>query len=338
MSNMRSWYSCLLFLLPWPVRADAQKSHEAPESVSALSAEVIMARVAANQDRTEAERAHYVYIQHARVQSRKGSTVMCEELTDTRIVPGPKGQTRALLALSGHVREGKRVIRYTVPPPGEGTGAQQDQTRGDDDEGANLHIGDKETILDADAQNTPATVNDTDIDLVESMRRSFTSDKGSKDGVSARLFPLTTDVQKNMASDLKGRETKNGHDTFHIVFRPKDNSDYDWKGDAWIDARDFQPVVVRTALSHNIPLGVRMLLGTSVPGLGFTVIYAPQGGVWFPASFGTEFTIRVLFAFHRKIVIDAENRAFERTHVTSTIHTDAAQASPSAPEETAPRP
>ena len=324
MSTMRSWPLCLLFLLPWST-TDAQKPPEAPGIPPAFSAQAIMARVAANQDRTETERTHYVYIQHARVQSRKGSAVMCEEVTDTRIVPGPKGQTRELLALSGHVREGKRVIRYTVLPSRETAGVQHDETKSDDDKGASVNIGDKETVLDADARNTPVAVNDTDIDLVESMRRSFTSDGGSKDGVSARLFPLTTAVQKNMAFDLKGREPKNGHDTFHIAFRPKDDSDYDWKGDAWIDARDFQPVVVRTALSHNIPLGVRMLLGTSVPGLGFTVIYGPQGGVWFPVSFGSEFNIHVLFAFHRKIVVDVENRSFERTHVTSTIHADEAR-------------
>ena len=52
-----------------------------------LSAAAIMARVAANQDASEAERAHFVYVQHVRVISRKGSTIRCEEITDTQITP-----------------------------------------------------------------------------------------------------------------------------------------------------------------------------------------------------------------------------------------------------------
>jgi hypothetical protein len=77
-------------------------------------------------------------------------------------------------------------------------------------------------------------------------------------------------------------------------------------------------------LSRRIPLAIRMLLGTNVPGLGFTAIYAPQpdakpNAVWFPVSFGSEFKIHVLFFFSRQITIAAENRDFEKTHVTSTI-------------------
>ena len=75
-------------------------------------------------------------------------------------------------------------------------------------------------------------------------------------------------------------------------------------------------------MSRKIPFAVRTMLGTSLPGLGFTVIYAPQpgpqpGGVWFPVSFGTEFKTKVLF--HREIIISAENRSFEQTHVKSTV-------------------
>jgi hypothetical protein len=41
--------------------------------------------------------------------------------------------------------------------------------------------------------------------------------------------------------------------------------------------------------------------------------------VWFPASFGSEFGLRILFFIHRNIVIDAQNRNFEKTHVSSHI-------------------
>jgi hypothetical protein len=87
-----------------------------------------------------------------------------------------------------------------------------------------------------------------------------------------------------------------------------------------ISRKNYQPVVVRTTMARNIPFAVRTLLGTSLPGLGFTVVYAPQpDGVWFPVSFGTEFKIHVLFFFSREIIIDAQNSDFEKTHVTSKI-------------------
>jgi hypothetical protein len=118
-------------------------------------------------------------------------------------------------------------------------------------------------------------------------------------------------------------------DVFHITFTPKDKSDYGWKGDAYIDTTAFQPVLVHTTMSRNIPLAVRMLLGTNVPGLGFSITYAPQAdGVWFPATFGTEFRIKFLFFYSRQITLYAENRDFEKTHVTSTILENA---SPDAP-------
>ena len=299
-----------------------------------------MARVAANQDRTESERAHFVYVQHAKVQSRKSSTVMCEEITDMRVTPSAKGQQQTLLTLAGHVREGKRMIRYTAIPfqqVREHADANQDKAESNQD--VSVNVGDKETVLDADAHDAPVTVNDTDIDLVENMRRNFTSDKTSKDGVNAGLFPLTSGAQRDLLFDLKGRETKNGHDTFHITFRPKDKNDYAWKGDAWIDTAAFQPVVIRTALSRSLPFGVRALLGTNVPGLGFTVIYAPQQSeLWFPSSFGTEFKIKVLFFFSRQIVVSVENRSFERTHVSTTVHSEAATPVPATPGSPAPKP
>ena len=56
-----------------------------------------MARVAANQDASEAERTHFVYVQHVRVTSRKGNTVRCEEITDIRITPTATGFHQQLL-------------------------------------------------------------------------------------------------------------------------------------------------------------------------------------------------------------------------------------------------
>ena len=281
------------------------------QQTSPLTAAEIMARVAANQDRAETERAHFVYVQHASVQSRKGHTIMCQEITDTRVTPTPEGSTRNLLTLDGHVHDGDRTVHYATRP-------EDNKNQNNDD--TNVNIGDKETVLNADANNAPVQVSDTDIDLVENSRRNFTSDKKSKDGMLAGLFPFTTEQQKDKVFVLKGQEPMNGHQTFHIVFHPKDKEDYDWKGDAWIDTTAFQPVLVRTALSRKLPFAVRGLLGTNVPGLGFTATYAPQANdIWFPASFGTEFKIKLFFFFEREIVVGVTNRDFEQTHVNSRI-------------------
>ena len=61
-----------------------------------LSAENIMARVAANQDRSEKLRSQYIYQQHIRVASRKtNGKVLREETTDYRVVPKPVARKNA---------------------------------------------------------------------------------------------------------------------------------------------------------------------------------------------------------------------------------------------------
>jgi hypothetical protein len=168
---------------------------------------------------------------------------------------------------------------------------------------------------------------DMDRDLVEHMRSNLTNNK-SKDGLGARLFPLTTKSQAGYQYQLVGREQKNGRNVFHIRFAPKDKDEYTWKGEAYIDATEFQPVVISTAMARKVPFVARTLLGTNLPGLGFTVVYAPQAdGVWFPTTFGTEFKLHVLFFLNRAILISAQNRNFEKTHVSSHI-VDAAEATP----------
>ena len=270
-------------------------------SVRPLTADSIMARVAANQDTSEAERAHYVYTQHARVVSRKGKTIRCEEVTDTRVTPTATGSSQHLLKLDGRLLFKHGYVNYSELPETK----RSSKTAAKDDSG--------DIALGVDDEGS------MDRDLVENMRRNLTN-RTSRDGLASGLFPLTSAGQAHYAFRLIAREAMNGHDTFHIVFEPKDKDDFDWKGDAWIDTVAYQPVLVRTAMARKIPFAVRTLLGTSLPGLGFTVIYAPQAdGVWFPVSFGTEFKLHVFFFLNRGITVSATNRDFEKTHVTSTI-------------------
>jgi hypothetical protein len=282
--------------------ATAQTAGPAPAT------EAIMARVAANQDKAEAARAHFVYTQHVRVLSRTGKTIRCEETTDTRVTPTPAGSQRQLLKLDGRLLVKHRYETYTALPAAS-AGAR---TAKDEDGSVRVQMESGEL----------------DQDLVENLRANLLEKKSAdaRDGIDAGLFPLTSKASPHYTYRLLGRELRNGRDCFHISFHPTDDT-YDWKGDAWIDAVAFQPVVVRTSLYQNIPLAVRLLLGTSVPGLGFTVVYAPQPAgapegsetLWFPTSFGTEFRLHVLFFLSREIVLNAENRDFEKTHVSSTI-------------------
>ena len=280
----------LLALLPAPFAAPAQQP---------LSADAIMSRVAANQDASEADRSHYVYVQHAHIVSRKGKTIRCEEVTDTRITPTKDGSQQQLLKLDGRLLQKGKMIPYTSLP--------KDDPKSDHEDNVKVTVQDKDD-------------NPMDQDLVENLRKNLTDSESSKDGISPNLFPLTSKEQAGYQFHLLGRAPMNGRDCYHIAFSPKDPDDFTWKGDAYIDATAFQPVLLRTTLAHKIPLAVRVLLGTNVPGLGFTIVYAPQpDGVWFPTTFGTEFKIHVLFFINRQITFNADNRDFEKTHVTTEI-------------------
>jgi hypothetical protein len=267
------------------------------------NADAIMAKVAANQDQSEAERVHYLYVQHAHVTSRAGKTIHCEETTDTRIAPTATGYNHQLLKLDGRVLIKHEYIPYTQLP-----GTRNPNADASEDINVTANGQDDDPM---------------DRDLVENMRDNLTREK-TKDGLGAGLFPLTSKTQTDYDFHLIGTEHMNGREVFHLVFTPKDKNDYGWKGDAYIDTTAYQPVLVRTRMSRQIPFAVRTLLGTSLPNLGFTVIYAPEpsdkpGAIWFPISFGTEFKMHILFFLNREITLNVENHDFEKTHVTSKI-------------------
>jgi hypothetical protein len=256
---------------------------------AALTAAEIMAKVAANQDRTEAARTHYIYQQHIRIASRKpGGKVMCEEVTDSRVSPQQKESQQQLLTLDGRLWHKGRYVHYTKLADGKGEA-----------DGISVSIGGDDPM---------------DRDLVENLRSNLADDK-SKDGLGKGLFPLTTEQQSQYLFTLEGRQKMNGRDVYRVSFRPKDKNDFDWKGEAFIDAHEFEPVVVYTEMSRKMPLAVRTLLGTNLPGLGFSVTYDREpDGVWFPVSFGTEFRMRVLFFLARDISMSLANTHFEKTH------------------------
>ena len=285
----------------------------------ALSADQIMAKVAANQDRTEAARSHYIYLQHIRMVSRKpGGKVMCEEVTDSRVSPRAKGSHQELLTLDGRYWQKGHYVHYTALQEQETSGAKGKE-----------------------AKTEKEDLDGLDIDLVENLRKNLTNDGSegmdetgqdnaghgvhvhvdvadegqSKDGLAKGLFPLTTKQQAKYLFKLEGQQAINGREVYRVSFRPKDKNDFDWKGEAFIDTHEFEPVVVYTEMSRKLPLAVRTLLGTNLPGLGFSVTYDREpDGVWFPVSFGTEFRMRVLFFIARDISMSLANTHFEKTH------------------------
>jgi hypothetical protein len=280
------------------------------------AAEVVMARVATNQDQAEAERAHYVYVQHAKMTSRHGDRVLCEEITDYRMTTSRDGSQEQLLKVDGRYLKEHQYLTYTKLLPRD----EDKPKEADKDKGKEAH---KEKPERKEKQKDPAfdpnSDETIDRDIVENMRWNLIHDK-SKDGIDAHLFPLTSKDQADYAFRMVARERLNGRDVFHIAFRPKKKDDFGWSGDAYIDTTAYEPVLITTGMARKIPFAVRTLLGTNLPGLGFTVTYAPQpDGVWFPVTFSTEFKLHVLFFFNRQIILDAQNRDFEKTHVTSRI-------------------
>ncbi len=272
----------LLLLLAGPLTHARAQTPAAANPPPRLTAAEIMARVGANQDRSEVLRSQYLYRQHIEVVSRKTNRhLMREEAADYRVSPEPEGFKRTLMRLSGkYVSKGKYLTYASEPVPEPGT---------------------------------------LDASLVRSFREDLIDDK-SKDGLGRDLFPLTTQEQKKYEFKLLDEQMVNNRNVYHLSFAPKDKHDGDWAGEAFIDREDFEPVEVSTKLAQRIPFVARTLLGTDLPGLGFSVTYQRQpDGVWFPSSFGTEFRLRALFFIDRDISLSLENSEFEHTHVQSKM-------------------
>ena len=273
----------LLALIALLVASYSPAQTPAPVSeATGLTVDAIMARVAENQDRSQNLRKEYVYKQHIHIVSHKPKgRLMREETADYEVAPSPDGTEKKLTQITGRYWvKGKYETFASEPTPGHDS---------------------------------------LDGELIKSFRDDLSNDK-TKDGLAKDLFPLTSEEQKEYEFKLLGQEVEAGRSLYHIAFRPKDEHEITWAGEAYIDAAEFEPIRVFTKLSRRIPFFVRTMLGTDLPGIGFNVVYQRQeAGVWFPSTFGTEFRIHALFFINREVSISLENSAFERTHVKSTI-------------------
>ncbi len=146
------------------------------------------------------------------------------------------------------------------------------------------------------------------------------SDNANRDGLNKDLFPLTTEEQAKYHFENFGERVVKGRPAYRIQFRPVDQGEYRWTGEALIDKEEFQPVTVYTRLSRKLPFAVRTLLGTDVPGLGVNIQYTRvDKDLWFPASYGTEFAVHALFFLNRTFTESMENTNFRRATVDSSV-------------------
>jgi hypothetical protein len=162
---------------------------------------------------------------------------------------------------------------------------------------------------------------DIDGDLIRDMSNDMMNDQKSRDGIGCDLFPLTAEEQKKYDFRLVGTEIYRGRSVYRVAFEPRHGDDApDWKGEALIDAEEYQPVMVETSLAEKIPTLVKVLLGTDIKGLGFSVTYRKfADDVWFPVSYGGEFEVRGVFFYKRNISVSLLNSDFRKTDVKSTL-------------------
>ncbi len=241
-----------------------------------------MKQVAAHQDEAQKARTEYLYDQHVKVVIRRTNGKLArEEVSDLTVTPTAKGVERKEQSVSGRYwKKGRYLDFHGQPIPDSGG---------------------------------------LDGSLAESFRKDLL-DNDSKDGLGKDLFPLTSDSQKDLRFELAGEQLVDGRPAYRIRFRPVDSGDISWAGEALIDKEELQPVSVYTRLSRRIPMLVRTLLGTDVPGLGFSTRYQRIGqNLWFPVSFGTEFRLRAVFFINRNISVSMDNRNFQRTSAQSQI-------------------
>lgn len=252
------------------------------------SVDRIMARVAENQARSQEMRRAYVYNQKVLARfHRTNGKLTREEKIEYLVTPTPDGIEKKVTHFEGVYEQKNKMVSFDEPG----------KTHGD---------------LDIDG------------DLMQDMVKDMTGDKESKDGIAHDMFPLTAKEQEKYLFTLEGQDSYRGRPVYRVSFRPKPHAeDAEWKGEAVIDASECQPVMITTKLAWHVPMAVKVLFGTDIKGLGFTVTYDKfDDGLWFPVSYGGEFHVRAVFFYARNMSINMVNSGFTRAKVSSKIAYD----------------
>ena len=251
---------------------------------TAPGVETIMSRVGLNQAKSQDARANWLYTQKQFLRAlRPSGKVAREERREYLVEPAGRSVKKELTHFEGHYQQHGRLISYDHP---------------------GLHY----QGLDLDG------------DLIDDMSRDMLDDSRARDGIGRDLFPLSYYQQLKYTFRLLGSEPHLGRTVYRVGFEPKRGEGADWKGEALIDAAEFQPVSIATTSALKIPLLVKTLLGTDIKGLGFSLSYEKFAeGVWFPVSYGGEFEVRGVFFYRRTFTISMTNRDFRKADVSSHI-------------------
>ena len=278
----------------------------------------IMKKVAANTASATEARRQYIYHQRVRASLLQGNgQIVCRESRDYTVIPQEATTEKQLTAFSGECREGRKMVPYA-------------RVNADDDRKAHGADGGRAEM--------------------SGVIDELADDRKSRDGIPRQLFPLGPGEVEHYRFSLKGQTTVKGRRAYDLTFEPaarrgvcidagdeksgtavhvdlhgesddaKTAECRPWKGEVWIDAEDYQPIRIDTQLYKGVPWGVRVFMGINIRNLGFSLTYdrvAP--GVWFPATYGTEFRIVVFWGYKRTITLSMENTGFQKTDAQSTI-------------------
>jgi hypothetical protein len=265
-------------------------------------AAAIMAKAAANVEKATDLRRQFVYRQTV-ISSlvRSNGQISRKENREYEVFPTEKSSEKKLVSLRGEVRRGKKTTPYSEP--------------GFKDKGF-----------------------DVDGDLIRDLTNDLVDEKGSRDGIPHSLFPLREEALQDYRFTLQGEFEYQGRRTYKILFEPAEKhrcinfgGDDDgcdgasWRGEAWIDIAELQPVRIFTQQAFRIPWGVKVFLGTNIQQSGFSVSYQRLAeNVWFPVSYGTEFRFNVLWGYKRTVTLSLVSNGFKKTDIASTIKYDVA--------------
>jgi hypothetical protein len=248
-------------------------------------------------------RRQYVYQQTVRASlTRTNGQFARREKRQYLVIPSPTGTEKKLVSFQGEYRRGKQSGTYQEPVK--------------------------------DRQNVGI-----DAELLQDLTEELINAKEARDGIPHNLFPLRSVDLPAYSFTMKGELQHQGQRTYRIAFEPakkakemcvheRRDEDADcvntpWMGEAWIDAAELEPVRIDTHLAFKVPWAVRTFLGTNLKQAGFAITYQRiADGVWFPATYGTEFQVDVLFLYKRTIAMNLESSSFQKTDSTSKIEYD----------------
>jgi len=246
--------------------------------------EEILNRLAESQERASDARKTIVYRQDTWVRlMQTNGKLSREEKRQYTVAPTATGSVKKLDKFEGRYRKSGKTLTYDAP----------------------------------DFQ-----YKDTDIDgeLIESLTDDLINDEKSRDGFAKDLFPLTRKEQAHYTFRLGGTRKLGNVEALRIEFLPIPGGDQPWGGEVLVHPQDYQPMLVTTHLAMKIPMAVKIIFGSDIKQLGFSVTYRKvDEGLWFPATYGTEFGLKVLFGYKRNVTMNVTNTDFRKASAASSI-------------------